>query len=88
MELIEKNNLLNDIADFPYGYRGMVEAVIAKQPTIDAVPVVRCKDCKMWKSIPASILSLGNCKLEFHERISSWSNFCCWGERKNDAVDR
>ena len=52
-----------------------------------AIPVVRCKDCKYWKPTPASVLSLGDCGLKSHERISSWSNFCCWGERKDDAAE-
>lgn len=26
----------------------MVQDIIEKQPTIDAVPVVRCKDCHFW----------------------------------------
>lgn len=34
MRLIDADRLLKDIADFPYGYRGMIKAVIANQPTI------------------------------------------------------
>ena len=34
MRLIDADRLLRDIADFPYGYRGMIKAVIANQPTI------------------------------------------------------
>ena len=34
MRLIDADRLLQDIADFPYGYRGMIKAVIENQPTI------------------------------------------------------
>ena len=34
MRLIDADRLLKDIADFPYGYRGMIKAVIENQPTI------------------------------------------------------
>lgn len=48
--------------------------IINNLPTIDAVPVVRCKDCKVkdeercpwWHGVPED---------EF---------YCAWGERKND----
>ena len=47
-------------------------------PTIDAVPVVRCKDCKYYNTI-------GVCN------ETSWAvcedSFCCWAERKDDGTD-
>ena len=33
--LIDADALLNDIKDFPYGYRGMIKSVIENQPTIE-----------------------------------------------------
>ena len=35
MRLIDADALLNDIKDFPYGYRGMIKSVIENQPTIE-----------------------------------------------------
>lgn len=46
---------------------------------IDAVPVVRCKDCK-WKGD-----TIGESWCDFHEfTILSDDDFCSCGERKDD----
>ena len=75
------DNICIDIAD------------IAKAPTVDAVEVVRCKDCvhgiwddeeAMWKCVYSA---------EFDEGISEWfgfyeyndgNHFCSYGERKDE----
>lgn len=52
----------------------LFERVVDSMPTIDAVQVVRCKDCKVrdeercpwWHGVPSD---------EF---------YCAWGERKDD----
>lgn len=46
-------------------------------PTVDAVEVVRCKDCKWWYSCT------GFCS----DNGGYWrsSNFCSYGERREDA---
>lgn len=52
--------------------------LIWNAPTIDAVPVVRCKDCKYYNTI-------GICN------ETSWAvcedSFCCWAERKDDGTN-
>lgn len=49
--------------------------IITEQPTVDAVPVVRCKDCKWWKN--------NDCKNDMHGYIPLDENdFCSRGERK------
>ena len=35
MRLIDADALIKAIADFPYGYRGMIKNVIAEQPTVE-----------------------------------------------------
>lgn len=37
--LIDADELMKAIAEFPYGYRGMIESVIYNMPTVDAVPI-------------------------------------------------
>jgi len=37
--LIDADALLKAIANYPYGYRRMIESEIENQPTVDAVPV-------------------------------------------------
>ena len=54
---------------------------VRKQTTIDAVPVVRCKDCKNYFY---SSVSMGmRCRLDGTE----WEkdDFCSCGERKDNA---
>lgn len=67
-------------------YRGFVDDV-ANAPTVDAVPVVRCKDCKHWK--PGD--SWGGDSLDDMQRIGGCpivrfarreNDFCCCGERR------
>ena len=59
-------------------------------PTIDAVPVVRCRECKHWKpsgSKAGNSFSdmeyIGGC--EFTNYYRSESDFCSHGERKEGA---
>ena len=49
-------------------------------PTIDAVPVVRCKDCKYWNK---RYEAMGMCMK--HNAILTFTKpdfYCAWGERK------
>ena len=56
-------------------------AFLKKQPTIDAVPVVRCKDCKFgdWDSEPNDAMVCMRTKDGFWR---SGNDFCSFGERK------
>ena len=59
-------------------------------PTIDAVQVVFCKDCKWWiphgKGTPASIPAIGECGYKKFSGCSTMlCEFCFWGERKDDV---
>lgn len=54
-------------------------------PTVDAVQVVRCKDCKHFKK-PLSPDMWGWCKkvsMDNKATVEDW--FCADGERKDDA---
>ena len=65
-------------------------SVIRKSPTIDAVPVVRCRECKHWKpsgSKAGNSFSdmeyIGGC--EFTKYCRRESDFCSYGERREDS---
>ena len=65
-----------------------VDIYIDRQPTIDAVPVVRCRECKYWKhsgSKAGNSFSdmeyIGGC--EFTKYYRRESDFCSYGERKD-----
>lgn len=55
---------------------------IDETPTVDAVEVVRCKDCKWWEY---RVGTSGICKrfsLKDHTNWVSDVDFCSYGERK------
>lgn len=74
MRPIDADRLLKMMSHWkPYMDMDNVREAIKKMPTIDAVPVVRCKDC----------ISHGNCLTEDTFRIARIENpYCCGGKRK------
>lgn len=59
--------------------------IIEDAPTVDAMEVVRCKDCK-WYDIThpygTVIPDAYHCKI--NDRFYGETHFCAYGERKND----
>lgn len=54
---------------------------IREAPTVDAVPVVRCRECKhSYESISGPCCSFGPCV----DTIMSPDGFCSYGEREED----
>lgn len=55
---------------------------IAEAPTIDAVPVVRCKDCRWFGKI--------GCAIEVVDEtdMPKENDFCSFAERRDDETDR
>lgn len=75
MRLIDADALIDElgISDEDIIFEGM----LVDAPTIDAVPVVRCKDCK-WKAD-----TIGESWCDFHEfTILSDDDYCYHGERR------
>ena len=56
-------------------YRVTKEEIDA-MPTVDAVPIVRCKDCK-W-------CNMGECEHKFGLLVSNDENYCSYGEKDVD----
>lgn len=86
MRPIDADALVEAIKDYPYGFRGMIVCDIAKQPTIDAVPVVRCKDCKHYEFADnrAFGMPVKRCEWTGFEDVDD-NDFCSRGERNEDA---
>ena len=65
-----------------------VTELIDKQPTVDAVEVVRCKECKFWDRTnmvtDIGFPDLARC-LRGHEDYSDEFWYCADGERKDDG---
>ena len=98
-DLIDRNQLFNHLADYwgiPRDWDGGVDKIcedalgaIEDAPTVDAVEVVRCKDCKSWEQYNACDGSKPhrcmNLNAIFHMRTAP-DDFCSYGERRTDHV--
>lgn len=68
------------ISDVYFALGKAIEAL--EQPTVDAVPVVRCEQCK-WCEYPAHNSTGYACKL--FDRCVKWDWFCADGKRKEQS---
>ena len=80
--LIDANALIEEAnAEGAYGYVDAFQ--IANASTVDAVEVVRCRDCKHWhkETLFCDYMPYG----EAQERVNWYANdFCSYGERKDN----
>lgn len=68
----------------------MIDAMIdglKRKPQVDAVEVVRCKDCKHWlKDVPGCTDFVGRC--EWANYMIGAAGYCVYGERRfGNAAD-
>ena len=79
MRLIDADALIKTlgIGDLPI----RLTYEIYNAPTVDAVPVVRCKDCKYYEEQDETI---GTCLLT--ESGAHVNGYCSWAEIKDDIV--
>lgn len=61
------------------GTHSALKALINMQPTIDAVPVVRCRECKHWAEHTKGYL--GICSFISCNFVME-NGYCAWGELK------
>ena len=81
---IRKATIGNPLTDWEYGYTCGIERAeseIECAPTIDAVPVIRCKDCKYRDEQSA------NCTRFRKDWYVQSNSFCSWAERKDNETD-
>ena len=79
MRLIDANALIKEAnADGAYGYVDAKQ--IADAPTIDAVPVVRCAQCKHFKR---NLENDTYCSIVNGLTDPQEDDFCSYGERKD-----
>ena len=90
-DLISRSALLERLAFKRMGsmqrntYPGLESAIaqVKKAPAVDAVEVVRCKDCKRWlKDVPGCTDFVGRC--EFANYMVGATGYCVYGERRAD----
>lgn len=90
MDLIDRQRLKDDIAVLfernekliDEWLANCVDDVIDEQPTVDAVPMVRCKDCQYWER--DVIFQDGWCRGK-RQGDPKW--FCADGERRTDDAE-
>ena len=85
MRLIDETEYQERLAKIPMKERTFRKAVeVAEEaPTIDAVPVVRCKDCKH-----GSLFSVKKRFVDcpyYDNQIVDFDHYCSYGERKEGA---
>lgn len=63
----------------------LLKKKVADAPTVDAVPVVRCKDCKHkgWVQEPCHGRSVDYCKVWDCTLRNLETTFCSYGKRKD-----
>ena len=96
MRLIDADRALKIVRDqgiaHPNAYHltNYATLILREAPTIEAEPVVRCKECKHWKSSGSKAGNsfsdmeyIGGC--EFTNYCRRESDFCSYGERKEGA---
>ena len=80
--ICDKSNELTQVSAIRE-YIKRQKAFLDKFPTIDAVPVTRCKDCKYWQDnndgYPHEECRWG------HGETPDANDFCSYGERKGGA---
>ena len=64
--------------------------LICDAPTIDAVPVVRCRECKYWRRYTRQWENhcAGECERHRMEGGTYENDFCSYGQRKEDEHDK
>ena len=87
MRLIDADALTNDIIrrwntndDTDFANKEVWKA-LEEAPTIDAVPVVRCKDCKWFNRFGCAVEIV-----DFTDRPTE-NDYCSFGERKDNDTD-
>ena len=76
--LIDANALIAEYDRVHIGPAGGARKLMEDAPTVDAVEVVRCKDCKHY-----ALFALA-CRNENFNGIIHMDGFCSYGERRTD----
>lgn len=79
IERVYSEHYANSVYQFIHDFTHATLKRIRKAPTIDAVEVVRCKDCNHFEPKEICGVSMGICW--FHEMAKCSNDFCSRGER-------
>ncbi len=75
----------DEVYAYRLGWNDAIDSIMEYAPTVDAVEVVRCKDCKYYLNSNEKC-GLIDTRLHFYETDKTWTEdcFCSWGERRED----
>lgn len=82
MRLIDANELIAEYDRVHIGEPGKARKLMEEAPTVDAVEVVRCKDCIHDNMTTCPLCWIENHTMEFINHNAE--DFCSYGERKNE----
>ena len=83
-DLIHRDELKQTLLDLGF-YPAIVKSALEKAPTIDAVEVVRCRNCiHYFSGACLKIYSDGNVSQDAWQERND-DDFCSYGERKEGA---
>ena len=81
MRLIDAEELKKELLSRAF-FPALVKHAIEKCQTVDAVEVVRCKDCKHEKKPEGVKHTNGFCRCEYFFLDLEEDHFCSYGERR------
>ena len=83
MRLIDADILLGYVNKYDTGQPigKALRAMLEKSPTVDAVPVIRCKDCIRWRKSNFDTTVMV-CDWDRYENTEN--DYCSWAKRKDD----
>lgn len=84
-----KDVFSEDSQEIPYLLAAKVLREVSDAPTVDAVVVTRCKDCKHkgWVQEPCHGKSVDYCKVWDCTLRNLETTFCSYGERKDGGAE-
>ena len=83
MRLIDADVLLGYVNKYDRGQPigKALRAMLEKSPTVEAVPVVRCRECIRWRHSKTNTAAKV-CDWDRYEKTEN--DFCSWAKRKDD----
>ena len=85
-DYIDSKKLMDDISKYSIeNYAGLIRNVVMKQPVVDVVEVVRCKDCQFYEEVEYYPDCGIKCVCRLFKRQMHNNDFCSYGVRKNDG---
>ena len=75
-DLISRSKLIERYKEPCHSFLDVIESM----PGIDAVPVIRCKDCTNWGRSPFGSGQVGWCKIQGHHRRPEY--YCASAKKK------